>query len=1674
MAAQCRSPRCTAERKGFRRELDSWRHRLIHCVGFESILEGLYGPGLRRDLSLFDDCEPEELVDWCVDDKCSLCCLRKDAVCDYSLSVGSEPSTPTKELISQGPFNTKKIECQAENFLNALFQKKDLPQNCDSNIPLVAQELMKKMIRQFAFEYVSKNLTVHQDDENRVEPVPNCNGIQLNQTQCLLQEEQECPLDLTVTRIQEHNFSSGDGILDLSIKRNVAKEEPSKWNCSKPGVKQNMSQEMDETAIAHKAKSALERVLDSHCLYHQKQLICMLNFLTEEQKLCTEICPYNSMRYLDLKLPNHGKRVNDDLFTSTKCKLREHCHLNYPHSSYSAPYLYVCLRDLRLTCPDLSSGTVKLSSIKNSELNLKHNDQRDYHVNTRSKGKNVSDFLTFDFTPISPGIDKSKRNQGHLLPLLLSEQNSLKESPLICSPKPHHSNPLLILTEKNTKTICKSKNNFSSELMSKEQKNNQETFNICEETINPIDEKLQNVNHSETITNSQNSCAYKKRKNGSFKHGSIINQVLKDTKQKNGRVMKLLNRNEKMQKVSMVQTRFRRNQKKFLSQLKLSCCSLSKHQSLGIKKKINNLIAMFGRKEVIAKKNSKAGAKNIFTSNPATQKYTGTSSGTNETVISAQDTIDLPHYSLQIHSKNVNCSKDNCNLPNNLPVSATQKHEEELKNTEHQIFPEKNIADNLHPTVYCKNGLGNAINVSNDFCSSYNSGLLFCKCTCKKVSGMLKVFNVKEIKNIDVAKNTHLKVVVEKMKESIHHENKAFSKGNDKTKFVKVFSNNKIKQSQSGSFCNNAEEVCAEKNLLPKPLRARSSTNLDSLTNKYKCQDTHLEVSPGRIKLPTATDKLNEKHPQQFTSPIKRMFVSKVNSSDGEKYSLRSMCESPNENHDSQSFKKSVSYKKRKRRSKCPGYGQDTLGTLILSSKSKNESNECEQIESNKKPSKPTSLLHQIQKPILRPRAILSKSVAKLGKNAYNSRRQERQNTGYINLGMTLGYNSESKTLKRHVSENKLHSKKGGFNKKGEFKNTSRKQLLCDNEVPSSIEDNYVLPYLQKSLKKSRGSKFGLKVKGPCKVKICDLSFSTNKHKESKVNQVVYVSPSSQAGPENSKHKCKKIEYNICKQNTLNNDKHTFRKCVISRYNIRPRRTSLPLLHSFGYSTFTYRNALRHKSILCFHKLRKGHKGKNKNKIRKPFSKRTLCLMNEKNRAKNILNISSEPILKCNTILKWWSTSVSIDSLLQDLDTRYEQMANTWLNKNSEIQPSAVSEPSLFNITMTPVQMLFNKKVHFNDISSWFMQTTETKSLSIVRRANARCRYNKNKSKEKRTKQSSLNFKNYFKQCAHLTELNAVKPLENTPQVVHHVGFKRPIGAAKRKHKAEWNLKNLQSVNEQTKEICVKASSENNDADKVQEKLTPAGQNANPSIQNDMKGASHPKAVQLPSVVCLHNGVSTNPYVKLDRLLNTVPKINKTYEWINKKDVKHCKVLLKKCHFDTKLEHKPLCSSGIVENSTATESYKGHLRSNLESNFDRKLIAVQMNSRLRKSSRTMTRTQWSTKKKSDRKMCLKKCRLHVSHNLSASKTPDINMRKRKRCETSSEYRKNNHKRLKPLVTENMLNPYSKFHAGLLKPIGLTSHSRVSSKFGSYSLTPIRIPLLGNNKCDRKSSRKDHN
>ncbi|XP_062386696.1 ligand-dependent nuclear receptor corepressor-like protein isoform X5 [Sardina pilchardus] len=211
MATQCRSSKCTAERKGFRRELDSWRHKLIHCVGFESILEGIYGPRFLRDLSIFEDCEPDAVDDWSEDARCSFCNLQLEKLSDHNPTVASPQSPPCPDTPPpQGQSNTEKIQCQAERFLNSVFCKKDSPQSCDSNIPHVARELMRKMIHQFAVEYASKS-----QQEGR-------NGFSVDSVisaHCSIPDrpDEDAPLDLTVSRT--HLEMDQDGVLDLSRKK---------------------------------------------------------------------------------------------------------------------------------------------------------------------------------------------------------------------------------------------------------------------------------------------------------------------------------------------------------------------------------------------------------------------------------------------------------------------------------------------------------------------------------------------------------------------------------------------------------------------------------------------------------------------------------------------------------------------------------------------------------------------------------------------------------------------------------------------------------------------------------------------------------------------------------------------------------------------------------------------------------------------------------------------------------------------------------------------------------------------------------------------------------------------------------------------------------------------------------------------------------------------------------------------------------------------------------------------------------------------------------------------------------------------------------------------------------------------------------------------------------------
>ncbi|XP_077059554.1 ligand-dependent nuclear receptor corepressor-like protein isoform X4 [Siphateles boraxobius] len=329
MATQCRSSKCTVERKGFRRELDSWRHKLIHCVGFESILEGIYGPRLQQDLNIFDECEPEAVDDWSMDANCSFCKLQLEKLNDHP-AVAVPGSPPTAETPPpQGLSTSDKLQCQADRFLHSVFRKKEFPQICDSSIPLAAQELMRKMIQRFALEYACKS-QAHEglSDNNELLPKhPDTDG----------------PLDLTVSRDSQ---ALQDGVLDLSKKNTSSENETTQSKVSGRPIRADYldrSSEFAEGLLSKALKDIRSGSLDIHkaaILYGIPQKTLQLQ--TEALSLKTEsVWPTNDTRLILQKVAAWA-RSQSEQSEVTKCKFTspEHTELKFPAAVTASSYLH--------------------------------------------------------------------------------------------------------------------------------------------------------------------------------------------------------------------------------------------------------------------------------------------------------------------------------------------------------------------------------------------------------------------------------------------------------------------------------------------------------------------------------------------------------------------------------------------------------------------------------------------------------------------------------------------------------------------------------------------------------------------------------------------------------------------------------------------------------------------------------------------------------------------------------------------------------------------------------------------------------------------------------------------------------------------------------------------------------------------------------------------------------------------------------------------------------------------------------------------------------------------------------------------------------------------------------------------------------------------------------------
>ncbi|CAL8333985.1 unnamed protein product [Lota lota] len=285
-AAQCRGSKCTAERKGFRRELDSWRHKLIHCVGVECILEGIYGPMLLRDLNIFDDCEPKESDDWSVEascSHCSFCTLPLDTLSDLLPAAASPLPSPSDYSPCQAP-TLSESSLSAQQFLQAVFHKKDVPPGYDSNVPAVAQELMKKMIHKFAIEYASKShvhMTMNGLAADDLSPPPTPGDL-------------DAPLDLTVPR-EKDGDPGPDAVLDLSKRTSACSATPASADHKPSGLrlKEELGgpeKPMTEGGQVNGNPTALEKVLRSLCPPH-RSLISQILMLARQERLLSPPAP---------------------------------------------------------------------------------------------------------------------------------------------------------------------------------------------------------------------------------------------------------------------------------------------------------------------------------------------------------------------------------------------------------------------------------------------------------------------------------------------------------------------------------------------------------------------------------------------------------------------------------------------------------------------------------------------------------------------------------------------------------------------------------------------------------------------------------------------------------------------------------------------------------------------------------------------------------------------------------------------------------------------------------------------------------------------------------------------------------------------------------------------------------------------------------------------------------------------------------------------------------------------------------------------------------------------------------------------------------------------------------------------------------------------------------------
>lgn len=188
------------------------------------------------------------------------------------------------------------------------------------------------------------------------------------------------------------------------------------------------------------------------------------------------------------------------------------------------------------------------------------------------------------------------------------------------------------------------------------------------------------------------------------------------------------------------------------------------------------------------------------------------------------------------------------------------------------------------------------------------------------------------------------------------------------------------------------------------------------------------------------------------------------------------------------------------------------------------------------------------------------------------------------------------------------------------------------------------------------------------------------------------------------------------------------------RHSVRERKPSIHLLHSVA----TARSCalVRRSRKLLLNKVSCQSSQNKKNRQEQEELPKNALSMRTKNVScvQDIVRfstISMDSIFSSNEGFRWWPTSASPETLNEELARRIRLMSNTWVsdvleaNKSGEIKSDLKPKTceklrGSAKKSASAIKMLFEKNYNMEKLCTWFMQSTETQSLAIVKKATAR------------------------------------------------------------------------------------------------------------------------------------------------------------------------------------------------------------------------------------------------------------------------------------------------------------------------------------------------------------------